>query len=161
MGRLSKAKIDQIQRLRNKGFLQKEVAKTVGVNIKTVRTYDPLHTTPKPGGKPVRELKEHKLSISLLKDIRALADWIAILYLCIMEPNEIPCPHCLFPPSLPPKGKPKRVVLKMLDNGDYKCPECGEILASPPKLARRLLVTEVEEELRREGRLPAKGEAES
>ena len=151
MGRLSKAKIDQIQRLRKKGFLQKEVAKTVGVNIKTVRTYDPLHTTPKPGGKPVRELKEHKLSISLLKDIRALADWITVLYQYTMEPNKIPCPHCLFPPSLPPKREPKEVWLKMLDNGDYKCPECGETLANPPKLAWRLLVTEVEEELRKRG----------
>ena len=161
MGRLSKAKIDQIQRLRKKGYLQKEVAKTVGVNIKTVRTYDPLYTAPKPGGKPVEKPEGHILPISLLKDIRSLADWIVILYPYIVEPNEIPCPHCLFPPSLQPKRKPKKVVLEMLDNGDYRCPECGDTLVSPPNLAWRLLVTEVEEELRREGRLPAKREAES
>jgi len=161
MGRLSKAKIDQIQRLRKKGFLQKEVAKTVGVNIKTVQTYDPLHKTSKPGGKPVQELKEHELYISLLKDIRTLADWLAVLYLGTMEPNKIPCPRCLFPSSLLPEMESKTVMLKMLENGDYKCPECGETFESPSKLAWKLLVKEVEEKLRSAGRLPAKREVES
>ena len=41
MGRLSKVKIDRIQKLRKKGYLQKEVAEMLGVNVKTVRTYDP------------------------------------------------------------------------------------------------------------------------
>jgi len=159
MGRLSKAKIDQIQRLRKKGFLQKEVAETMGVNIKTVRTYDLLYTTNKPG-KPVRELKEHGLPLSLLKDIRSLADWIAVLYVGTMEPNKIPCPRCLFPPPLLPKMESKTVMLKMLENGDYKCPECGETFENPPKLAFNLLVKELEKELRSEEGLRAKGEAE-
>lgn len=33
MGQLSKSKIDRIQKLRKKGYLQKEVAKMVGANI--------------------------------------------------------------------------------------------------------------------------------
>jgi len=161
MGRLSKAKIDQIQRLRKKGYLQKEVAKTVGVNIKTVRTYDPLRRATESEIKPAQKLSGYIPPNSLLSDIRSLADWITLLYLFLSDPNQIPCPHCLFPTPPSAKKKTKTVILRMLENGDYKCPECGNILASPPNLAWRLLVTEVEEELRREGRLPAKGEAES
>jgi len=160
MGRLSKAKIDRIQKLRKKGYLQKEIAGMLGINIKTVRTYDPLRMTSKARVKPVGEGEGHVLPTSYYSDIRSLADWIAILYLHVLDPNEIPCPHCLFPSPLVSESKPKRVILKMLKNGDYKCPECGEIVPSPPNLAWRLLVTEAAEELRREGLLPAKGEAE-
>jgi len=161
MGRLSKSKIDQLQKLREKGYLQKEVAEMLGVNIKTVRTYDPLRMTSKARVKPVGEREGHVLPTSFYSDLRSLAEWIAILYLHVLGPNEILCLHCLFPHSLAPESKSKRVMLKMLKNGDYKCPECGTTLVSPPNLSWRLLVTEVEEELRSEGRLPAKGEAES
>lgn len=161
MGQLSKSKIDRIQKLRKKGYLQKEVAKMVGVNVKTVRTYDPLHRTSKSTVKAVEEPEGHVLPISFYRDIRVLADWIAILYLSVMDLDRIPCPQCLFPAPPSTKKKPKTVILSVLENGDYKCPECGNILASPPNLAWRLLVTEAAEELRREGLLPAKGEAES
>ena len=43
MGRLTKAKIDEIAKLREKGYTQKEVAQRVGVHVRTVRNYDPLH----------------------------------------------------------------------------------------------------------------------
>jgi DNA-binding XRE family transcriptional regulator len=158
MGRLSKAKIDRIQNLRKKGYLQKEVAQMVGVNIKTVRAYDPLLRTPKTEAKVVKEPEEPKSNIELYKDLVNLANWVTILSLYL--PDDIHCPNCLFPPSLKPKRKPKTVVLKVLENGDYKCPECGTVFVSPPQLAWRLLVREVAEELRREGRLPAEGEAE-
>jgi len=160
MGRLSKVKIDRIQKLRKKGHLQKEVAEMLDVNVKTVRKYDPLPMTSKARVKPVGKPEGHMLPTSFYSDVRSLADWIAILYLHVLGPNEIPCPHCLFPSFLVAESKPKRVILKMLKNGDYKCPECGEIIPSPRNLARRLLVTEAVEELRKEGLLPAKGEAE-
>ena len=160
MGRLSKSKIDRIQKLIKKGYLQKEVAKMADVNVKTVRTYDPLRKTSTSRVQPVQNLKGHVPPPSFYRDIRFLADWIATLYLCVLDADKVPCPHCLFP-SQQEKRKSKVVVLKVLDNGDYKCPECGEILASPPNLAWRLFVTEAAEELRREEHLPAKGEAES
>ena len=109
--------------------------------------------------KPVGEGEGHVLPTSFYSDIRSLADWITLLYLYVMDPDEIPCPHCLLPTSLSRK-KPRTVKMRVLENGNYKCPECGEILPSPPNLSLRLLVTEAAEELRREGLLPAKGEAE-
>ena len=45
MGRLTKGKIDKIINLRNEGYTQKEVAQKVGVDIKTVRKYDPQGQT--------------------------------------------------------------------------------------------------------------------
>jgi len=42
MGRLTKAKIDEIAKLREKGYTQKEVAQRAGVHVRTVRKYDPL-----------------------------------------------------------------------------------------------------------------------
>ena len=47
MGRLSKAKIDKIVKLREDGYIQKEVAQKVAVDIKTVRKYDPLRQSVK------------------------------------------------------------------------------------------------------------------
>ena len=160
MGRLSKVKIDRIQKLRKKGYLQKEIAEMLGINIKTVRTYDPLRMTSKDRVKPVGEGEGHVLPTSFYSDIRSLADWISLLYLYVLNPNEIPCPHCLFPSLLSPESKSKKVMLRMLKKGDYKCPECGTTLVSPPNLSWRLLVAETAEELRREGLLPAKGETE-
>jgi hypothetical protein len=157
MGRLSKAKIDRIQNLRKRGYLQKEVAQMVGVNIKTVRAYDPLPRTSKPGAAVIKEPEEPKPSIELYKDLVNLANWVTVLSLYL--PDNIPCPNCLFPSRMEPRKKSKTVVLKALENGDYKCPECSTVFVSPPQLAWRLLVREVAEELRREGRLPAKGEA--
>ena len=43
MGRLTKAKIDEIAKLREKGYTQKEVAQRAGVHMRTVRKYDPLY----------------------------------------------------------------------------------------------------------------------
>jgi len=147
MGRLSKVKIDRIQKLRNKGYLQKEVAQMVGVNIKTVRVYDPLPRTSKPGDRAIKKSEEIMPDIEIYKDLRDLANWVTILSLYL--PDEIPCPSCLFPSRLGAKKKSKTVMLKVLDDGDYKCPECGTVFMSPPRLAWHLLVTEVAEEVRR------------
>jgi len=44
MGKLTKAKIDEITRLRQEGYTQKEIAKKAKVHLRTVRKYDPLRT---------------------------------------------------------------------------------------------------------------------
>jgi len=56
MGRLTKAKIDQIRKLRQEGYTQKETAERVKVHLRTVRKYDPLK--PKPTREQVKELEE-------------------------------------------------------------------------------------------------------
>ena len=158
MGRLSKAKIDQIHKLRRKGYLQKEVAEKVGVNVKTVKTYDPLRGTSRSGAKPTHELGRYKSPTSLLSDIRSLADWVSLLFLYTIDPDHVPCPRCLFSTQLSPEEKSGTVEMNVLENDDYECPECGYILTSPPKLSRRLLIGEVREELIRDGYLPDTGE---
>lgn len=42
MGRLGKAKTDEITKLRQEGYTQKETAEKTGVHLRTVRKYDPL-----------------------------------------------------------------------------------------------------------------------
>ena len=42
MGKLTKAKIDEITRLRQEGYTQKEIAEKAKVHLRTVRKYDPL-----------------------------------------------------------------------------------------------------------------------
>ena len=42
MGRLTKAKIDEIARLRGENYTQKETAEKLEVHLRTVRKYDPL-----------------------------------------------------------------------------------------------------------------------
>lgn len=58
MGRLTKAKADEIEKLRKEGYTQKEVAEKVGVHLRTVRKYDPLREKPKPTREQVKELEE-------------------------------------------------------------------------------------------------------
>ena len=42
MGRLTKRKIDQVIAHRREGYTQKETAEILGLNLKTVRKYDPF-----------------------------------------------------------------------------------------------------------------------
>jgi len=42
MGRLTKSKTDEIRKLREQGYTQKETAEKAGVHLRTVRKYDPL-----------------------------------------------------------------------------------------------------------------------
>lgn len=56
MGRLAKAKIDEISKLRRQGYTQKETAERVKVHLRTVRKYDPLK--PKPTREQDREIEE-------------------------------------------------------------------------------------------------------
>lgn len=59
MGRLTKAKQDQISKLRKQGHTQKETAEKLNVHLRTVRKYDPLREKPvRPTREPVKELEE-------------------------------------------------------------------------------------------------------
>lgn len=57
MGRLTKAKIDEIARLRREGYTQAEIAQKVKVHVRTVRRYDPLREQ-KPAGVTPEQVKE-------------------------------------------------------------------------------------------------------
>lgn len=57
MGRLTKSKIDEIRKLREQGYTQKETAEKVKVHLRTVRKYDPLREQ-KPVGTTAEQLKE-------------------------------------------------------------------------------------------------------
>ena len=57
MGRLTKAKIDEIARLRGQNYTQKETVEKVGVHLRTVRKYDPLREQ-RPIRPTVDQLKE-------------------------------------------------------------------------------------------------------
>jgi len=67
MGRLTKVKIDEIARLRGQGYTQKETAEKVGVNLRTVRKYDPLREQ-RPIRPTVHQLKEIEEICSELED---------------------------------------------------------------------------------------------
>lgn len=61
MGRLTKAKIDEIAKLRQEGYTQKETAEKVKVHLRTVRKYDPLREQ-----KPVRPTAEQPKELEKL-----------------------------------------------------------------------------------------------
>ena len=60
MGRLTKAKIDEIAKLRQQGYTQREIVEKVKVHLRTVRKYDPLREqkSVRPTIEQVRELEE-------------------------------------------------------------------------------------------------------
>lgn len=60
MGRLTKAKIDQIAKLRQQGYTQREAAEKVKVHLRTVRKYDPLREQRpvKPTREQIKEIEE-------------------------------------------------------------------------------------------------------
>jgi len=65
MGRLTKAKRDEIARLRGQNYTQKETAEKVGVHLRTVRKYDPLREQG-PSRPTVDQLKENEEACSEL-----------------------------------------------------------------------------------------------
>jgi len=59
MGRLTKGKVDEICKLREEGYTQRETAERVKVHLRTVRKYDPLKEKPvRPTRERVKELEE-------------------------------------------------------------------------------------------------------
>ena len=57
MDRLTKKKIDEIAKLRQEGYTQKEIAEKAKVHLRTVRKYDPLREQ-KPARTTPEQLKE-------------------------------------------------------------------------------------------------------
>jgi len=57
MGRLTKKKIDEIAKLRQEGYTQKETAQKAKVHLRTVRKYDPLREQ-KPARMTPEQVKE-------------------------------------------------------------------------------------------------------
>ncbi len=103
----------------------------VGVNIKTVRTYDPESTG---RGKTIAAGKssESVPDVDFYNDVLDLARWVNILFVYLHAlPGDELCPECLFPPKLQPKRKSKEVTLKENESGDYQCPECGIVITNP------------------------------
>ena len=98
MGRLTKAKINEIAKLREQGFTQKETAEKVKVHLRTVRKYDPLHQSKPRGGQSV----EDRLA-ALEEGVRACWDLLDLLH-CVMlrspvlgnrlEEETFPCTRC-------------------------------------------------------------------
>jgi len=68
MGRITKAKIDQIASLRKEGYTQGETADKVGVNLRTVRKYDPLRQQKKMEKISIGEIEE-ALTMLLAKGV--------------------------------------------------------------------------------------------
>jgi len=67
MGRLTKKKIDEIAKLRQEGYTQKETAEKMKVHLRTVRKYDPL-----------REQKSVRLTPEQVRHYEELCDELAV-----------------------------------------------------------------------------------
>ena len=92
---------------------------------------------------PTRDLELYDLVVDL-------AYWTITFWTNLPDPLDgVSCPSCLFPSRLS-KKEGKAVKLEMLENGDFKCPECRLTLKNPPQLAWVALVSQVAEEFRRE-----------
>lgn len=94
MGRIRKAKIDMIIKLRKEGYTQAEVAEKVGVHLKTVQRYDPMRQDNKAKG--TASLTQAFIE-NLQDQIKTLGDWIAAIQVTLMEVQHIPdlrCPVC-------------------------------------------------------------------
>jgi hypothetical protein len=93
MGRLRKAKIDMIGKMRQEGYTQAETAEKTGVHLKTVQKYDPL----KRSGKAASPRKTGSVSKEDLEfRLRTLEDWIAAIYYTLLDKlgTRVACPEC-------------------------------------------------------------------
>jgi len=87
MGRLTKAKIDLIVKLRKEGYTQQETSQKTGVHVRTVRKYDVTRT---------RNGIDNKTAIGNVQQaIRVLMDWVWVLIWPLMSEEGLNCPHCL------------------------------------------------------------------
>jgi len=114
MGRLRKAKVDEIVRLRSEGYTQKETAEKAKVNLKTVRKYDPL--------------KESKQCITPLEEkVRCLEHLVHYLVGMTTGRDEAPplCPHCENQDLLWAEGQQSEARRTVPDIHTWACPKCG------------------------------------
>ena len=87
MGRLTKAKVDQIGKLRNEGYTQQEVAQKIDVHVRTVRKYDVTRT---------KNSLDNKTTIrNVQQTIRVIMDWVWVLIWPLMSEEDLNCPNCL------------------------------------------------------------------
>jgi hypothetical protein len=124
MGRLRKAKVDEIVRLRNEGYTQNETAEKAVVNLKTVRKYDPL--------------KQPKyLAVPLEERVRCLEHLVHYLlgytYALGGEFDEevyppLDCPHCENKVLLLASGNELETRRKIPGIHTWACPKCGFFL---------------------------------
>lgn len=116
MGRLAKAQIDEIAKLRKEGYTQKEIAEKLHVHPRTVRKYDPSHEIRQRGQRST----EDRIA-ALEEGVRSSWDLLDLLHCAmlrfdefrhILEETTFPCPRC--------GGK-----LKYVDQeGTYICGDC-------------------------------------
>jgi len=97
----------------------------------------------------IEEGKTLSCDLELYDLVLDLAQWAILLWANLPDPMEVPCLSCLFPSKLS-KRQSRRVILQMLESGDFKCPDCALTLRNRPQLAWVLLATKVTEEVRRE-----------
>jgi len=96
------------------------------------------------------KLKEEACDLELYDIVLDLARWVIVCWANLPDlVDDVDCPSCLFPSKLS-KKESKSVTLEMLEDGDFKCPECGLRIKNPPQLAWIMLVSKVAEEVRRE-----------
>jgi len=123
MGRLAKSKVDEIAKLREDGYTQKEIAERLHVHPRTVRKYDPSHEIRQAGQRSA----EDRLA-ALEEGLRASWDLLELLHCAIQRSDELrhslekttySCPRC--------DGK-----LKYEDQeATYVCSNCGHKFPPP------------------------------
>jgi len=124
MGRITKSKIEEIQALLQKGYLQKEVAEKAGVNVRTVSKYDPQRKSKSVTGNSM------KRQIEALNELgRTLVDWLNIIYEELeLTADKLECPRC--------KGYSLRFT-ELDDDCFYLCVKCGYRLIWPWQICRQ------------------------
>lgn len=93
MGRLRKAKIDMIGKLRKDGYTQVETAEKTGVHLKTVQKYDPLKRPGKAAStRATRSVSKEDLEFRLTN----LGNWINSIHATFIHKLDIKliCPAC-------------------------------------------------------------------
>jgi hypothetical protein len=112
MGRLQKAVIDKIVKLRKDGFTQVEIADKLKVHIKSVQKYDPLR-------RPKRKDTGYSQRIMNIEDLTAIVksqgDYIFAIWMLLQSHTQVDrlrCPNCV-------EGELRNV------DGVDTCPQCG------------------------------------
>jgi DNA-binding CsgD family transcriptional regulator len=120
MGRLTKAKIDQIAKLRKEGYTQQETAQKTGVHVRTVRKYDVTRT---------RKGLDNKTTIrNAQQAILVLVDWLWVFIYPLLSEENLCCPRCL--------GE----SLSFDDTaGTFICQQCGHRMILPEKVCENCL----------------------
>jgi DNA-binding CsgD family transcriptional regulator len=87
MGRLTKAKIDQIAKLRKEGYTQQETAQKTGVHVRTIRKYDVTRSQ--------KELDNKTTIRNAQQAILVIMDWLWVFINPLFLEEGLQCPCCL------------------------------------------------------------------